>query len=199
MATFSPDTTVKETVNVNYHDRITGQKVVMINRENEFYGTFKGVSELSGSTFVDPTIEGGTLHGTKIVDDDGKALNLSEYAQAIYDLEQTDEDIRSEFADADIALYNRIKAESGESSGGAAKEACDALSVELVGKMELADEAFDFLLQKGFTKEYGARELERVIAQQLKPILMREILFGSLKQGGAIKVKLSNGALTAEP
>jgi hypothetical protein len=141
MATFSPDTTVKETVNVNYHDRITGQKVVMINRENEFYGTFKGVSELSGSTFVDPTIEGGTLHGTKIVDDDGKALNLSEYAQAIYDLEQTDEDIRSEFADADIALYNRIKAESGESSGGAAKEACDALSVELVGKMELADEA----------------------------------------------------------
>ena len=141
MATFSPDTTVKETVNVNYHDRITGQKVVMINRENEFYGTFKGVSELSGSTFVDPTIEGGTLHGTKIVDDDGKALNLSEYAQAIYDLEQADDDIRSEFADADIALYNRIKAESGESSGGAAKEACDALSVELVGKMELADEA----------------------------------------------------------
>ena len=66
-------------------------------------------------------------------------------------------------------------------------------------QMELADEAFDFLLQKGFTKEYGARELERVIAQQLKPILMREILFGSLKQGGAIKVKLSNGALTAEP
>lgn len=141
MATFSPDTTVKETVNVNYHDRITGQKVVMINRENEFYGTFKGVSELSGSTFVDPTIEGGTLHGTKIVDDDGKVLNLSEYAQAIYDLEQVDDDIRSEFADADIALYNRIKAESGESSGGAAKEACDALSVELVGKMELADEA----------------------------------------------------------
>ena len=140
MATFSPDTTVKETVNVNYHDRITGQKVVMINRENEFYGTFKGVAELSGTTLVNPTIEGGTLHGTKIVDDEGKAVNLSDYAQSIVDLEQADEDIRREFAEADNSLYRRIKSEAGEMSGGAAKDACDALSVELVGKMELADE-----------------------------------------------------------
>ena len=55
-------------------------------------------------------------------------------------------------------------------------------------EMELTDEAFAQLLKEGFTREYGAREMDRVIAQRLKPLLMREILFGSLKQGGKVKV-----------
>ena len=54
--------------------------------------------------------------------------------------------------------------------------------------MTLTDEAFALLLKEGFTREYGAREMDRVIGQRLKPLLMREILFGSLKQGGSIKV-----------
>ena len=59
-------------------------------------------------------------------------------------------------------------------------------------KMTLTATAFDHLLKEGYTPEYGAREMERVIAQQLKPLLMREILFGSLKQGGSVTVGLSN-------
>ncbi|MBP3711606.1 MAG: ATP-dependent Clp protease ATP-binding subunit ClpA [Bacteroidaceae bacterium] len=62
-------------------------------------------------------------------------------------------------------------------------------------KMTLTEEAFDHLLKEGFTPEYGAREMDRVIAQQLKPLLMREILFGSLKQGGDVTVGLNNGIL----
>ena len=62
-------------------------------------------------------------------------------------------------------------------------------------KMTLTEEAFDHLLKEGFTPEYGAREMDRVIAQQLKPLLMREILFGSLKQGGSVTVGLNNGKL----
>lgn len=62
--------------------------------------------------------------------------------------------------------------------------------------MELSSEAFEYLLKVGFTPEYGARELERVIAQQLKPILMREILFGSLKNGGNILIGVTDGALS---
>ena len=49
---------------------------------------------------------------------------------------------------------------------------------------------------EGFTAEYGAREMDRVIAQQLKPLLMREILFGSLKQGGEVTVGIMNYALS---
>ena len=62
-------------------------------------------------------------------------------------------------------------------------------------KMTLTTEAFDHLLKEGFTAEYGAREMDRVIAQQLKPLLMREILFGSLKQGGEVTVNVKDGSL----
>ena len=55
-------------------------------------------------------------------------------------------------------------------------------------EMALSDEAFDYLLNKGFTKEYGAREMDRVITSKLKPLLMREILFGRLKKGGKISI-----------
>ena len=63
-------------------------------------------------------------------------------------------------------------------------------------KMALTPEAFDHLLKEGFTAEYGAREMDRVIAQQLKPLLMREILFGSLKNGGEVTVGMMNHALS---
>lgn len=59
--------------------------------------------------------------------------------------------------------------------------------------MTLTAEAFDYLLKEGFTAEYGAREMDRVIAQRLKPLLMREILFGSLKQGGEVTIGIVNG------
>ena len=62
--------------------------------------------------------------------------------------------------------------------------------------MNLTDEAFAQLLKEGFTREYGAREMDRVIAQRLKPLLMREILFGSLKQGGEVKVGIDGEKLT---
>ena len=61
--------------------------------------------------------------------------------------------------------------------------------------LTLTAEAFEHLLQEGFTAEYGAREMDRVIAQQLKPLLMREILFGSLRQGGEITIDLNDGKL----
>ena len=61
--------------------------------------------------------------------------------------------------------------------------------------MTLTAEAFDHLLKEGFTAEYGAREMDRVIAQQLKPMLMREILFGSLREGGQIVICVKDGCL----
>lgn len=63
-------------------------------------------------------------------------------------------------------------------------------------RMQLSEEAFGFLLAEGFTPEYGAREMDRVIRQRLSPLLMREILFGSLRQGGDACVSLSNGSLS---
>ena len=58
--------------------------------------------------------------------------------------------------------------------------------------MELSADAYQLLLKKGYTKQNGAREMDRVINQILSPILMREILFGQLKKGGKALIK-SNG------
>ena len=62
--------------------------------------------------------------------------------------------------------------------------------------MTLSDEAFALLLEEGFTREYGAREMDRVIAQRLKPLLMKEILFGRLKNGGNVEITMSDGSLS---
>lgn len=48
----------------------------------------------------------------------------------------------------------------------------------------LTDAAREQLLKWGFTKEYGAREMDRVIGNRLKPILMKALLFGKLNKGG---------------
>ena len=62
-------------------------------------------------------------------------------------------------------------------------------------EMELSPEARNWLLQRGFLPEYGAREMDRVIASHLKPLLMREILFGSLKSGGKTCIRVDKDQL----
>ncbi len=58
--------------------------------------------------------------------------------------------------------------------------------------MTVSEQAFEQLLNEGFTREYGAREMDRVIAQRLKPLLMREMLFGKLKDGGHVETIWNN-------
>ena len=50
----------------------------------------------------------------------------------------------------------------------------DARKVTLV----IEPEAYSKLLSEGFSPEYGAREIERVLNSRLTPLLMKEILFG---------------------
>lgn len=61
--------------------------------------------------------------------------------------------------------------------------------------LHVDEAARQWLLREGVTREYGARELDRVIATQLKPLLMREILFGTLSDGGTAAVTVKENAL----
>ena len=65
-------------------------------------------------------------------------------------------------------------------------------------EMELSPEARNWLLQRGFLPEYGAREMDRVIASHLKPLLMREILFGSLKSSGKTCIQVDKDLLVLQ-
>ena len=62
-------------------------------------------------------------------------------------------------------------------------------------KMETAVSKLNELYQKGYTKEYGAREMDRVINHELNPILIKQILFGDLQQGGEAIVTSEDGSL----
>lgn len=61
--------------------------------------------------------------------------------------------------------------------------------------LTLSEDARSRLLDEGFSAEYGARELKRVVNSRLKPLLMREILFGRLKEGGNADVDVAGGGL----
>lgn len=61
--------------------------------------------------------------------------------------------------------------------------------------LSISSQCREWLLNKGFTPEYGARELDRVISHSLKSKLMREILFGKLKNGGNACADIADGEL----
>ena len=52
----------------------------------------------------------------------------------------------------------------------------------------VTDEALDYLVDKGFDPKMGARPLQRVIDNEIKRPLSREMLFGLLKEGGSITI-----------
>jgi ATP-dependent Clp protease ATP-binding subunit ClpA len=62
-------------------------------------------------------------------------------------------------------------------------------------KIDVTNPAREWLAKKGYDPVYGARPLTRVIDENIKKPLSREILFGNLKNGGIAKVHLTNGQL----
>lgn len=58
--------------------------------------------------------------------------------------------------------------------------------------------AIEWIKEKGITAEYGAREIDRVIADRLKPLLVEELLFGKLKKGGKCRVAVKGDELIVE-
>lgn len=57
--------------------------------------------------------------------------------------------------------------------------------------VSVSDEVYEYLLEKGYSEEYGAREIDRVIQEKLKPLFVAEILKGRLKNGGHAEVVMN--------
>lgn len=75
------------------------------------------------------------------------------------------------------------------------KKLSELSSMLLEKKVELtvSDEAVLLLNKKGISKEYGAREIDRVIRNEIKTLLVDEILFGKLKKGGKCELTVKDG------
>ncbi|WP_333003012.1 ATP-dependent Clp protease ATP-binding subunit ClpA [Vibrio coralliilyticus] len=61
--------------------------------------------------------------------------------------------------------------------------------------LEVSDDARHWLALKGYDKTMGARPMGRVIQEQLKKPLANELLFGTLVDGGTVKVNLKKDEL----
>ena len=64
--------------------------------------------------------------------------------------------------------------------------------------LELTDAARDWLAEKGYDPDFGARPLARVIETELKDHLADEVLFGSLARGGRVVVDAADGSLVVQ-
>ncbi len=85
----------------------------------------------------------------------------------------------------------------------------DKLIVELEAKLgsnhvtiELDDPARDWIAERGYDPKMGARPMARVIQEHIKRPLAEELLFGSLKDGGHVRITVAPDGtlkLDAEP
>ena len=58
--------------------------------------------------------------------------------------------------------------------------------------IDFSEDAIIKIAEKGTSKEFGAREIKRIINSDVKPLLVDEILFGSLSKGGICTVKVED-------
>ncbi len=59
-------------------------------------------------------------------------------------------------------------------------------------------QASAYVREHGISREYGAREIQRVIDSQIKPLLSDALLFGTLKSGGVCCLDAEAGTLRVE-
>jgi ATP-dependent Clp protease ATP-binding subunit ClpC len=61
--------------------------------------------------------------------------------------------------------------------------------------LKFEDKAMDFLVEKGFDPQYGARPMRRAVERHLEDPLAEELLRGNLHEGEPILVKVENDRL----
>lgn len=59
--------------------------------------------------------------------------------------------------------------------------------------VKFTDKCIKFISEKGLSKEYGAREIIRVINADIKPLLVDELLFGNLSNWGECEIDVEKG------
>lgn len=95
-----------------------------------------------------------------------------------------------------IIVFNKIdEAMALQIAKKAMKQFQDKLLIKNI-KLEITDNLYDWLSKKGYSEAYGAREINRVVQQEIKTYFVDEVLFGELSKGGSAIVDIVEGKLT---
>jgi ATP-dependent Clp protease ATP-binding subunit ClpC len=62
----------------------------------------------------------------------------------------------------------------------------------------MSDDAKEFIIDKGYDPQFGARPLRRAIQRYVEDLLAEEMLRGGLTEGSTVRVKAGVDVLTAE-
>ena len=60
------------------------------------------------------------------------------------------------------------------------------------------DAVYEWLAEKGYSREFGAREISRLIQDKIKNFFVDEVLFGRLVKGGRVEVVVKDGEIALE-
>jgi len=97
-----------------------------------------------------------------------------------------------------IIKFNKLNKDNMESIVDKFLKELNALSGNKNVNIVCDPAAKQWLIDKGFDKNMGARPLARVIAENIKKPLSREMLFGKLRNGGAVMITVKDSKLDFE-
>lgn len=92
----------------------------------------------------------------------------------------------------DIVVFNKINEEMALKI---AQKAVEDFEHKLSNKnvnLKVTEICYKWLAQKGFSAIYGAREILRIVQQEIKPYFVDEVLFGKLSKGGTAIIDIVN-------
>jgi len=75
------------------------------------------------------------------------------------------------------------------------KKAIDEFGAQLAEKnvtLKAEDQVIRFLAERGYSREFGARNIARLVEDQIKTVFVDEVLFGRLEHGGTALARLEN-------
>ncbi|OQB96284.1 MAG: ATP-dependent Clp protease ATP-binding subunit ClpA [Spirochaetes bacterium ADurb.Bin110] len=75
------------------------------------------------------------------------------------------------------------------------KKAIDEFAMQLAEKnvtLKVEDDVIRYLAIKGYSREFGARNISRLVEDQIKTVFVDEVLFGKLEHGGMAMAHLEN-------
>lgn len=91
-----------------------------------------------------------------------------------------------------IVVFHSMDEQMGARIAGKKLEELAAMLQQKKVVMTWTREAAALLKEKGTSREFGAREMDRIIQDQIKPLLVDELLFGKLRRGGSVVLEIKD-------
>ena len=98
-----------------------------------------------------------------------------------------------------IVMFNGMDDEMGEKVVDKKLSELSQMLAKRNISFNASEEARQLIQKKGISREYGAREVDRVIRNEIKPLLVDDILFGKLKNGGSVTLSVSGEEFEVAP